>query len=187
MALITEALIDYTYLKTQLNINSDTKQELYEELINSASLIANQITKRKLKASDKTIILDGNGSNILILKEYPVNSVSELYIDEERVFPITTLINPLEYGIYLEEGIIKLWNTVFPDKPQTIKVVCNSGFTIIPNDIKHAVVEIVSFLYRRLNSKTIGQKTVSSNNGITENWETSIPLNALDILLKYKR
>lgn len=181
----TYALITYNDLETALEIPNSSKQSLYESLINTASMMVKNITGRNLKKDDYELVLDGNGYHSITLPDYPINSVSELNVDINRNFTSDTIVT--DFGIYKDVGVIRLYTTLFPTSPLCVKVNYNSGFEVIPPDIKSAVVEIVSFLYNRRNAKLIGKKSVNTGDGISETWELSVPLNALEILNRYKK
>ena len=180
------SLIDFAYLKSILDV-SDSKQTYYEDLINTASQIAEQITKRKLKAQDITEVYDGSGNYYLILPHYPLNSVTSVYVDSERQFTDDTLLLTSDYGVYQDRGIIIQFDNVFPKLPLVVKVVYNAGFTSVPADLQIATVEIVKFLHNRFNNNLVGKKAINLDTGVSETWETSIPLNALQILQRYKK
>lgn len=179
------ALLTYTELKEYLEIPNDSKQALYENLINTASMIANNITGRKLVATDYTSIFDGNGNTTLTLPQYPINSITEVNIDVKRNFTTDTRVS--SFGFNETNGILRLFNRSFPEEPHSVKVIYNAGFVDIPSDIKTATTEIVSFLYNRRNSQLIGKKSINTGDGISESFELSIPLNSLKILEMYKK
>jgi len=185
MALEDYALVTYTELKDALDIPSDSKKTRYENLINIASTLANRITKRILKSADYTDYLDGNGGSTIVLPQYPITNITELNLDAERNWNAATEVT--EYGIYGETGVVTLFEDTFPDAKYSVKVVYTAGYVDVPEDIKSAVIEIVQFLYQRENSNLIGKKSVQTGEGISESWELSIPVLALETLLRYKK
>jgi len=130
MALDENALVDWAKVKTYLSVD-ETKKSYMEPLINAVCIQANNITKRLLKVRAYTLILDGTGSYTLILPQYPVNLITKLYSDTNRVFGPSTEILSADYVLYKEAGIIKLYSKKFLSKIQTVKMENNAGYGAI--------------------------------------------------------
>ncbi|HFD04718.1 MAG TPA: hypothetical protein ENJ25_01075, partial [Firmicutes bacterium] len=74
MALDTDnALTTLDDAKTWCGVNNTDYDTLLTDFINSVSWQFNSFTNRKLKARDITAQYDGDGSNVMVLPEYPVN------------------------------------------------------------------------------------------------------------------
>ena len=127
MALDENALVDWAKVKTYLAIE-ETKKSYMEPLINSVCAQANKKTVRLLMTRAYTLILDGTGSDTLILPQYPVNFITKLYSDTERIFGASTEILSADYALYKERGIVKLYSKKFSSKIQTVKAEFNAGF-----------------------------------------------------------
>ena len=141
MALDANALVDWTKTKAYLALD-DSKQTYMEPLINSVCTQANNKTVRLLKARAYTLILDGAGSDTLILPQYPVNFITKLYSDTERVFGADKEILSSDYALYKESGVIKLYSKKFSSKIQTIKAEFNAGF----GQVTEMTITLLTFL-----------------------------------------
>lgn len=187
MALDENALVTWGKTKSLLGLD-DSDQVRYEELINAASAVANKYTGRRLKARDYTITLDGHGRDELILPEYPVNSVTTLYIDTERNFGSETGVT--DYLLYEEEGLL-YYESGFPNVRKSVRVEYNAGFAAeaVPEDIQIAVVEIVAWMGARYSAsgEGIGIRQITTPGGGATEYEMTIPLAAQRKLDPYVR
>jgi uncharacterized phiE125 gp8 family phage protein len=189
MALDENALVTWAKAKQYLDLD-DSGQEYTEGLINAVCASANKSTGRLLKARDDIPILDGTGTDTLILPQYPVNTITKLYSDTERVFGTDTEITSSEYVIYKKRGIIKLFSKTFSSKIQSIKIEYNAGFgkdtDIVPEDLQFAVLEIVAWNIMRFVSggKGIGVRSRAAD-GVDTGMEITVPLNAQRTLERY--
>jgi len=181
------ALISWEFTNELLPNLRDTDKTRYERLINAASKTACRITKRELKAQDYTSILDGNGRDVLLLPEYPVNSVTSLYIDISRTFGDDT--EETNYLYYEDTGKLVLPYSYFPQYPQCVKVLYNAGFDPIPEDLELAVLEVVLYNAKRLSGDagTVGIRSIAGADGLNTAYELTIPVNAQRVFESYRR
>lgn len=182
------ALISYAEAKIWLpDLIQDDQQEYAYAMINAASDIANKYSGRKLSARDYTEQLDGNGKTYLLLPQYPINSVTELNIDADREFLAETKISSNDYVLYEGEGAI-YYSLGFDTGHKNIKVVYNAGYqlTAVPNDLKTAVLETISWNWGRLRGNGIGIKTQDMN-GMETAYELTVPVNAQRVFESYRK
>jgi hypothetical protein len=168
-------------VKQYLDLYDD--QEAYASLlINGASRLANNYARRHLAARDYTETYDGTGVERLILREFPINSVSSVRIDGDRNFGADTEVT--DYIVYEEEG--ELWRTagVWPDYRKGIQVQYNAGLDPVPEDLKIAVLEVVAFNWKRFQSKAIGARSQTAE-GVTTDYEITVPTNAQRVFESY--
>lgn len=182
--LASHALVSWEFAQDLLGLN-DSEQTQFERLINAASATANRIGRRVFAATDYTVQLDGNGSQRILLPEYPVNSVTELNIDTEWSFAAGTI--ETDYLLYSEQGEIFRKYAEFPDHPQCVKVTFNAGFTEVPDELELAVIEVVAFNASRVANRggRIGTKSFEANNAVTTTYELTVPVNAQRVFEYY--
>lgn len=173
MALDTaNALVSLAEAKTFLKISASSEDSVIEDFINRASIWANDYTGRRLKYRPlMTDIYDGDGSDILLLKDYPIFGLSRVLIDDYTVASDDVTVN-------YQSGLIKLKNGLsFVKGFQNITVDYWAGYTIsqdpglpdLPETIKEAVLLYVGHLYRRqyadqkfgVQSETVGDRTTT--------------------------
>ncbi len=169
--------------------NSD--QTLCEYLINSASEQAENIAGRFLKARTITTgtaaepDYDGNGLASMLCRHFPINSVTHLYIDDERAFGATTEILAADFGIRGKKGEIVLYETVFSEGVHNVRLQYNVGYVTIPEVLQDAVIEVVTWNLKRFRSSQIGTRG-SSSEGINTSFEIDIPMHAQRVFEYYR-
>lgn len=176
------ALVSWEKVKSVLDLD-DEDQAKYERYINAASSIANRYTGRKLAGRDYTVTLDGSGRKELLLPEYPVNSITALYLDTARAFGAATEIT--DYLSYSDEGLL-YYEAGFPEIRQCVKITYNAGFPVedgntvctAPEDVQIAVIEIIKWYSERLSGSAIGVRATQNPDGIATQFELDIPLSA---------
>ena len=184
-ALVTwEYLADHLKQKSEL-VNADT-HHFGVGLINAVSSRANTITRRKLKSRSYELTLDGNGSDVILLPEYPVTGVAELRIDTARVFDDASIIDAGDYEVYDGDG--RLWYPAgFPLARRCVRVNITAGYVDVPEDLQLAVVEAVAYAWKRMRGKSVGALSVSTGDGMTTQYEPELPTSAYKVFLAYRR
>jgi hypothetical protein len=182
----TIALIDVAYLEQMWqSIDASTETALAEELINQASALAETWTKRKLKSRSHTEIRDGNGRKELILKQWPVTALTSVHIDAARTFAASTEVTANCYydgeagELYYEGG--------FGTARRSVQIVYTAGYTDVPNDLKEATIELVSWLWHRQRSNNAAIRVERGMDGVTTEHAISIPMHARQVLESYRR
>jgi hypothetical protein len=161
MALNANALTTVAVAKEHLGIPAlDTTQDARIELfINVASDRVSNYCERQIVAADVTDLRHGGMSNMLMLNEWPINAVTEIAIDNEGVFPPSSVIDPASYRV-IDEGTL-LYNTSFPYGYGNVRVKYNAGYASIPSDIQMACLLFVEWLYRFRSTQNIGRTGMS--------------------------
>jgi uncharacterized phiE125 gp8 family phage protein len=164
MALNSNNLTTVATLKAHLGIPSaetsqDTRMEL---LINAASDSIERYLDRKIKSQTITEIQHGRRQDILILREWPVTSITELRVDMDHVFSdASTLIPSADYGIGDDKNSLVYYDTVFPRGNNNVKIVYVAGYATVPSDIEYAALLFCEWLYLFRNRQDIGRTSKS--------------------------
>lgn len=185
MALEAHALVTFAELQ-ELMPTADTSRQTYAEtLINMSSAVAEQYAKRKLAARDYSGERhSGDGRSMLMLREYPIVSVSAVYIDSTRTFAAESEVS--DYEIDAEVG--GLWRAEkWPAGHRNVSVDYRAGFESVPDDLRLAVVETVIFNWQRLQSQNIGARSARGLDGIETEFELTVPVNAQRTFEAYRR
>lgn len=190
----TIALATVAEAKVVLKVPSgSTEDAVLEDLINRASAWANRHTGRQLLEADYEEFYDGDGSDELMLNNYPVLEIASVHDDPIREFGASSLlVEDTDFLVDAAAGIL----TGLPGHPvffrgkRTIKVAYSAGYAddAIPHDLKDAVLMIVQHHYKRmyqdqrigLASETIGDQTFTYS-------EKDIPAKAQTTLDRYRR
>lgn len=164
MALNANALTTLNMAKTYLKIPlAETSQDsLVEFFINASSEMIEQETDRKLKAQSIVDTLHGRSSNIVLLSQWPVNSITELRIDNSSDFVDSqTLVDADEYRIGDDKNSLVLLERVFPKGYNNIRVTFNAGYSTVPSDLEHACLWMVFYYHKMRISEDIGRQSKS--------------------------
>lgn len=187
MAVLTDdALVTWEYVQGFLGdasapFDADDR-EFGIGLINAASSRANDIARRKLRGRTATVTLDGTGTDIVVLPEYPVAEVTDVRVDITRTFPDSSAITGFDY---YEDGRLFVPARV-PAQRRCVRVAYTAGYDPVPHDLMQAVVEVVAYSWKRLRSRAIGTSSVTAD-GVTTQFEIDIPMPARRVFESYRR
>lgn len=145
-------LITKTELKRFIGIEADDtdQDDLLDDLISAVSEQAKLDTGRQLESSVITEYHVGDGTNRLMLNEWPVNSIASIHDDDDRVWDANDAIDTDDIQISNQvPGLIIYDGGYFTiGTTENIKVVYNAGYATIPADLKQAVKELCAYKYR---------------------------------------
>ena len=137
-------------------------QAMVEKLITAASVWANNATSRLLAARDLTEVYDGRDSAVLFARNYPINAITSIHQDEDRAFPAGTLVAAADY-VYSTSGprtITAVNDVVWELGTQTIQVVYNAGYAVVPDDLENAILILVDLWYKAHDAHRFGVTSV---------------------------
>ena len=105
------------------------------------------------QVSNDVIVLDGNGTNTLLLPAYPVTNVDSIEVDGEA-------LDPDDYKWSSKGWIKRVDGLLFPNQPGIIEVTYDHGYASVPDAIKGVVLSLAA----RINdgSSGIKQETIGS-------------------------
>lgn len=194
VAAASNAIITWAEYKVMFGEVDDEEQDKYQTLINQASSRIEAFCNRSLKATDYTttaaLILDGSGTDTLIVPHFPVNSITKLYVDTSRAFAATSEIASTEYVLYSRQGLITLYDSRFPAKPACVKLECNAGYAATDADwqiIQSACYELVKWMAGRFGAiGFIGMRSQTNADGMNTSWETEMPMNIKAMLEPFR-
>lgn len=172
-------LIDIDTLNTyQFVIPTDNAENVnyYNGLITSASSIITNYIGMDFTPTPYTEYLDDiKAGRYLVVKKVPLVEVTELLVNDTPYLD--------DYTFDKTSGIIRFNNPL--DEGTNVKISYNAGYDEVPQDIKYATIELVQYLKKRLSNSLVGESSKNIDGG-SINMETSIPLNVLHILNRYK-
>lgn len=138
-------------LKQYLDIDTDqtTDDTFLQNLITRISDDMERYCQRTFNASDLTEYYKGSGTRILLLRNYPVNSVTSIHDDTELEFGADTAIDSDDIKISdAVNGTIILNEGIFTEsEKENIKVVYNAGYSTIPSDLEQACIKMCAAEY----------------------------------------
>ena len=189
------ALVSTTSMNSYLGIaSSSTEESECDLLINAASTMAATLCQRgidengvsRFLATSRTEYYDGDGSDTLHVKAYPLTLVTTLYVDPDRDYGSSTLVESTDYVTYENEGMIKTDGALLSGGFKSIKLTYTGGYSTVPADLQHAVKELVAFLYKRNTDKRVGVSSVSVGDKSIA-YEANIPESVMSTFKRYRR
>jgi hypothetical protein len=172
-------LIDIATLqKYQFKIPLNNAEDInyYNGLIESASSIITNYIGMDFTPTSYTEYLDNvKAGKYLVVKRVPLIEVTEILVNGS--------LYSGEYTFDKTSGIIRFTNPL--DTGTDVKISYLAGYDEVPKDIIYATVELVQYLKKRLSNSLVGESSKNIDGG-SINIETSIPLNVLHILNRYK-
>lgn len=126
----------------------------------------------------------------LVVEPYPVTSITSIHDDPDEEYTAADLVVSTDYlqrGLHGE--IIRLkadsLHGGWSHSQNAIKIVCQAGFSSIPDDLEHAATELVLHMYN-LRSRR-GVSATSSPDGLNVSYRTEeIPDHVKQLLCQYR-
>ncbi len=147
-------------------------------------------------AQDYTEVREGDGGDLMVLRHWPLNSVSSVTITVPNASPATTEIPEstddvmVGYWIDMDLDPERRWELyldgyVFTDLA-TVTVSYNAGYATVPQDAQQAAIEWVSYRYKT--RQWIGQTSKHMAQGETvQTPESEIPPSVKRVIERYRR
>lgn len=138
-------------------------------------------------------IIDGNKSDQIVPREYPIDSVSAVYFGVETDGSGGNLLDADRYQVRPEAIILA--RTYSPFGRTLIRVDYTYGFDGVPAEVKEAILLAIEAKFRRKGSKSIGRsgrskkdESESFSSG-PSNWDsrTGLPKEVVFMLNNYRR
>lgn len=181
-------LVSLDDVKSYIGVTDTAEDDTIGYLMNLVSKLFDTATGRTLVASDLTEYYEGDGTNKLFLRSYPINSTNEtieVYVDADKVFAADTQIDSNSLFVDGEVGYVEFIGSQF-DTWEGIKVVYNGGYTTIPYDLRMAALEAFGVLWKRRSEKRFDTSNVSKgdvNYSYIDDW----PYTVHQVLERYRR
>jgi len=150
MAIITAANVkSYMGIATA----TDTWDTEIGNLVTRIQALAEMYCDRKFESADYSYdsdsddydsdraVYDGDGTNLLITKEWPIISVTTVRINETAIDESTSIYNTGWFIRSKEKGFIGLRGYNFSGGIQNIELTYSAGYATVPTDLVQALIE----------------------------------------------
>jgi hypothetical protein len=174
-------------LKENLDIeDTDTSKDSYlTNLLNACWESCKNYIGHDLNQDEYTEYHSGDGTNAILLKKYPVVSITTLHDDITRAFDTDTLIDPVNYTFDDQTGLVSVYTgTVFTKGTRNIQVVYIAGYETIPYDAQRALILMASWFAGRQGTDGKTNETLGGKSQAYDMF--SIPLYIRQLLVSYK-
>lgn len=132
----------------------------------------------------------GEGQIVLMLKNWPVSSITSLYDDPYRSYGAGTLIASTDYILDESTGIVSLDGVTFSGGLKNVKVVYVGGYASGSSQLKlmeQAAIELVWLARQKGDQALIGLTGRSVADGRTDVFSMDWPTGVREILDKFKK
>jgi len=188
MTLSQYSLITLNDVKSYLSIsgsNTDT-DDVIASLINSVSVLFENYCNKKIMSRTFTDEkYNGDNSNRLFTKQYPIISIISIYDDTNWNFEADTLISADNYMIHPDMNNVYFKNNILSIGIGNIKITYNAGYESVPTDIKHSCILEVIRRFKHKTDPDVLSKTLSDGSVAFDT--NSLLKETKMILNKYKR
>lgn len=185
----TIALITSTAMTTILGVSQGSAEATQvDSMIDSASKLALAVSLRTtLVSTSLTEYYDGDGSNLLHLRSWPITTVSSIYVDDStpRDWATEDLIDSDYYLVYETEGKVILDGYYFTAGNRNVKVTYTAGYSTVPYDLQQAVEDLVIFWYQRQKEKRVGVNSFNVGDKSTS-YARDVPTDIMNTFKRYR-
>ncbi|TCW35302.1 putative phiE125 gp8 family phage protein [Laceyella sacchari] len=180
MAISPYALTTLANAKEYLQITDTSQDARLEILINGTTIAIENYIKRKVKERTFTDeAYDGNGTDLLFLKNKPVSSIASVKYVGNGITDI------LEMDNYRVDAHGRLYNASgWVRGFQNYLVTYTAGYSTIPDDIQLACLKWVEYLYKTDIASYSSAFDQAGNSTQSPHW---IPTVIKELLSPYKR
>ena len=129
---MNNSLITLNELKDWLGITKNVYDIFLQRIIDYSSKYILSEIKKPCEIITYEELIDGDSSNVILLKKYPIYKILELYISDDNIFDQSELISPSDYSIKKDSGLIILnGSQVFTKGIDNIKCKYKAGLGLI--------------------------------------------------------
>ncbi len=196
MALDTGVWVTLDDLKEHLDIpaTDTTKDSLLTNKLNSAWKNIVNYLGQDLTETTYTEDYNGDGTNSVLLNQFPVISITSVYIDGNRTWqnsPFTpdpsSLLDPTTYFCDLKTGLLSIFNSFngFRKGLGNIHVIYVAGYATVPYDAQDGLLQYAALMAQRAGTEGTVAQTLG---GKSEQYDRMpMPLYIRQALISYRK
>lgn len=174
--------------KAELDIplaNTDFDDQVIQ-YINAVSDVIEEASNREFSSQTRTERYTGRGINFLVAKQFPITSVTSVYVDQTYAFVTPEAVSTYTFQddvFFVRLGESNFWPGA---APLSIQIEYVAGYTTIPDGLQQACIEWVRLLYNAQGDRRIG-RTAKSKQGENISWENDMPMLVKSLIAPYQR
>ena len=160
--ILSYSLITVGDLKNFMGIDTPIYDEKLTMIVNAMTDYIESRTGRRFKSTAYTEYVNGDGSDALQMKQYPITAITSVEensnSDNSSNWATLATTEYFNIGNYLDAGIIKKTAGAFRGTAN-YRVTYTAGYTTLPSDLKYACYMLASEAFNR--SRSAGVKSES--------------------------
>lgn len=156
------------------------------QIIAAASDYCDSATNRKLASASYTHYFDGNESSYLLLKEFPITTLTSVHVDDTWAFGAGALVPSADLRIHRDVLVARRCGVFHYKSSLAVKVIYIAGYLTIPEDLQQACREMFKFLYYGRNDRRMGLAAKTKLNESVSYIDT-VPAIVTALLEPYRR
>lgn len=169
-------------VKQWLNVTATTDDALLASLVSGVSAWVQSWLSRQILSASYSDTLNGNGKDLVFLKNAPITAVASVSVDAVAI-PVRTAIG--QSGYYFDDDAVYLDGYSFTKNRQNVIVAYTAGYAAVPLDLELATKKLVGMSYKE--KDRIGQSSVGLAGSQTNFIITDLPKDVQSILWQYRR
>lgn len=174
-------LVTVASIKQLAPINQTTDDGLLGVIVAAVNVWIPNWLNRSLDSTQRSDLLDGNGSRVLMTPEFPITAVASLAVDGTAIPAASSLILP---GYRFHNRVLMLNDYRFTRGIGNVEVTYTAGYSTPPADLAFAATELALLAFRDrervgLTSKSVAGEVIGLFNG-------EMPARVKSILQPYK-
>jgi len=159
-------LVTLAEYKTYVGISSTNQDAEIRSLIPKVSQLIKNLCRRTLVDNvndSKTEIFSGGKGGNLYLREYPLIAIQSFEYSEDYGATYTELIEFKDFAVDYEDGsLVNIASNNWSKMINGYKVTYTAGYEVIPEDLKLAVFDTITY-YLRHDTAVHSNRNVGSN------------------------
>ena len=190
------ALCTLEEVKQHFGFGDDASdEEQLERMITAAQGLFERYCGRVFDEATFTEVWNGDGTDLLFIKIYPIISVTSIHDDTgDRTYGAGSLIDPTGYAI-INDNHIQLYSTLFNKSVNNVQIIYVAGYSDttpgdhvpIPDELRQACIAQVGWMFKQGKAHNYGMTSKSLDDGTVQFLELSALLNSVRETLKLYR
>ena len=171
-------LISWEFAQRSLRL-SDEQKELVTTLIGAVSSLAERLAGRSdLDKAERTDLVDGTGSYVLLLPAAPIISISSIRYSAARAFDDAVELDVSRLKLYERMGMVESLDSPFARGRNVYQVVYTAGYETdaYPAEAMAAAIHYISSNLTKLNAHAYGYRSVNQSDGTNITYDFDLTL-----------
>ncbi|MEE9200657.1 MAG: head-tail connector protein [Candidatus Brocadiales bacterium] len=144
-------------VKEYLGVSGTSDDALLSRLVDWSTDLIHSYCRRVFTEASYDEYYDGDGTEGLLVNQFPVSTVTLLEVDGVQK-------DTSSYLLYGQLGLIKVKSGKFPRGKKNLRVQYSAGYATLPNDLEQVAIELVSLKYYDRGRNRLG---VTAKDGVS--------------------